>query len=151
MHAVFDSSKQDFTDRLAEPLTTLHWRLLLTPLEEAKEAGESPKQGGRSGLSWPLHSNDSAALCQAREAREWLHACHISLFSLVSLYTMHKERSKKACALVSASHVRVCTKVVEHCLNQLWQVVVVLPAPILPRVGVVEIHWPTVSWNRRSS
>lgn len=51
MHAVFDSSKQDFTDRLAEPLTTLHWRLLLTPLEEAKEAEESSKQGGRSGLS----------------------------------------------------------------------------------------------------
>lgn len=27
---LFDSSKQDFTDHPAEPLTTLHWRLLLT-------------------------------------------------------------------------------------------------------------------------
>lgn len=63
---------------------------------------------------------------------------------------MYKERSKKARALVSAGHARVCAKVVEHCLDQLWQVVVVLPAPVPPRVGVVEIHWPTVSWKGRS-
>lgn len=116
-----------------------------------KQNWESLKQSGSPGPSWPLQSDDSAALCQVREAREWLHVCHISLFFLVSLYTMYKERSKKVCTLVSASHTRVRAKVVEHRLDQLWQVVVVLPAPVLPRVGVVEIHWPTVSWKRRSS
>lgn len=48
---------------------------------------------------------------------------------------------------VSASHARVCAKVVEHRLDELGEIVIVLPAPVLPCVGVVEVHRPTVSWK----
>lgn len=48
---------------------------------------------------------------------------------------------------VSASHARVCAKVVEHRLDELREVVIVLPAPVLPCVGVVEVHRPTVGWK----
>lgn len=120
-------------------------------LEEGKEPklGENYKPGGLSGPGRPLRSDDSAALQQVREARQRLRPWHVSLFSLVSRYTMYKEHSKTSAASVSASQARVCAKVVEHCLDQLWQVIVVLPAPVLPRVGVIEVHWPTVSWGKK--
>lgn len=144
-------------------LATFHWPPcwtrphlpLQTALDWPRRTGmnqnwESYNQGGLSGPNCPLHSDDSAALYQVGEARQWLHPSHFSLFSLVSLYTMYKEHSKTAAVSVSASQAGVCAKVVEHCLDQLWQVVVVLPAPVLPRIGVIEIHWPTVSCKRRS-
>ncbi len=73
---------------------------------------------------------------------------HVSPFPLVSLYIMYKEYSDRRCALsVGASHARFCAKEVEHRLDELWEIVIVLPAPVLPCVGVVEVHWPTVSWK----
>lgn len=103
-----------------------------------------------------LHSGDTVALCQAsrallilqREVRERLCTGHVSLFSLVSLYIMYKEYSDpRRAPSVGASHARLCAKEVKHRLDELWEIVIVLPAPVLPCVGVVEVHWPTVSWK----
>lgn len=51
-------------------------------------------------------------------------------------------------ASVGPSHAGVCAEEVEHRLDEVGQVVVVLPAPVLPRVGVIKVHRPTVSWGR---
>lgn len=48
---------------------------------------------------------------------------------------------------VSVDQAPVCVEVVEHRLDELREVVVVLPAPVVPRVGIVEVHRPTVGWE----
>lgn len=137
-------------------------RLLFTNTQRRKRVSRA-KQGwlDRSGEDCPaqtdrLHSGDTVALCQAsrallilkREVREQLCTGHVSLFSLVSLYIMYKEYSDWCCEpSVSSSHKRFCAKEIQHCLDELWEIVIMLPAPVLPCIGVVKVHWPTVSWK----
>lgn len=151
------SSRQSFHRPRCYPWycrQTFHWPTALG--KESKAGVDGQERGGLSSPHWPLHSGDTVALCQAsrallilqREVRERLCTGHVSPFSLVSLYIMYKEYSDRRCApSVGASHARFCAKEVKHRLDEFWEIVVVLPAPVLPCVGVVEVHWPTVSWE----
>lgn len=159
------SSKQVFTGHAAIPDTADNLPLAdcSSPNlqgekrgKESKVGGDRQEWGGLSSPRWPLHSEDTVALCQAsrallilqREVRERLCTGHVSLFALVILYTMYKEYLDRCHApSVSTSHARICAKEIEHRLDELWEIVIVLPAPVLPCVGVVKVHWPTVSWK----
>lgn len=71
------------------------------------------------------------------------------LYSLWSFFTLctNNNRTDAAFPSVSTSHARISAKDVKHCLDELWEIVIVLPAPVLPCIGVVKVHWPTVSWK----
>lgn len=152
MSTIFFTHEPDSTERPAErvsppplpPVPPHPQRWPLTP---------SWKQGGLSGPGRPSHSDDSAAFVLG-ERSETMTGRGTLLYSLWSLFTLcTKKRPKDGSggggASVGAGHARVRPEVVEHGLDQLRQVVVVLPAPVLPRVGVVEIHRPAVGWRRR--
>lgn len=134
-------------------------RLLFTKFSKEKKSkvkGDRQEWGRLSSPRWPLHSEDTVALRKAsralmilqREVRERLCTGHVTLFSLVILYTMYKEHfDRYRVPSVSMSHARVCAKIVEHCLDELWEIIIVLPAPVLPCIRVIKVHWPTVSWK----
>lgn len=71
------------------------------------------------------------------------------LYSLWSVFTLcTKEYTNQCCVpSVSMSHAGICTQVVKHRLDELWEIVIVLPAPVPPCIGVIKVHWPTVSWK----
>lgn len=109
------------------------------------------RESSLAGPLWPLHSDDGVAFHQAsralsglpREVREPLHIGRGSLFSLVSLYIC--TTLWRSCARsINLSHVSFWRKEVEHGLDKLWEVIVVFPSPVLSRVGVIEVHGPTV-------
>lgn len=69
------------------------------------------------------------------------------LYSLWSFFTLCTKNQQTDAASVNVSHAGICAEEVEHCLDQVREVVVVLPAPVLSCVGVVEVHRPTVGWE----
>lgn len=62
------------------------------------------------------------------------------------MYKEYSTNSSECCAAsVSAGHELLHANEVEHRLDEFWEVVIVFPAPVVPCVGVVKVHGPTVS------
>ena len=143
---------------------SFHWRdrpsTRCPSRKKGKESGagvDRQEQGGLSSLRRLLHSGDTMALWQAsrallilqREVRERLCTSHVPLILFGQSIPSVRRRTleDRWPRSVSASHERLHAKVVEHRLDELREVVVVFPAPVFPRVAVVEDHRPTVGWR----
>lgn len=89
-------------------------------------------------------------ITRRRERKTMYRQCFSVLWAVFTVCTQNTPACCRFGLSVGASHAFLWANVVEHCLDEFWEVVVVLPAPVFPCVCVVEVHWPAVGCNEKN-